>query len=77
MVCQALSLSLVVANIAISASFKYLGIQITNYPLDYIHLNLALIPSIFRNKVKVWPRLKMSFVGWTNLAKMILMPQIL
>lgn len=63
-------------NIPVSSQFKYLGIQITPRPLDYLNLNLSPLLTRIPDKTKVWARLKLSVVGKINLIKMIFMPQL-
>lgn len=63
--------------IPVSNGIKYLGIQVTSEPLDFISLNLTPILNRIQEKTKIWSRLKMSLVGRINLIKMIFMPQLL
>lgn len=44
---------------------------------NYIGLNLTPLLNPFRDRVKVWSRLKISLAGHVNLIKMIMMPQLL
>ena len=63
--------------IPITSSFKYLGVQITARPRDFIHLNISPLLLRFRDKIKTWKALLLSVAGRVNLIKMILMPQLL
>lgn len=66
-----------IMDIPVSTSLKYLGIQVTPRVLDYVSLNLTPLINRYRDRVKVWSKLKLSQVGRINLIKMILMPQLL
>lgn len=63
--------------IPIATSFKYLGIQVTSRPRDYIHLNISPLLQRIREKVKTWNTLHLSVAGQVNLIKMILVLQML
>lgn len=63
--------------IPIATSFKYLGIQITAKPREFIPFNISPLLLRFRGKVKTWKSLSISVAGRVNLIKMILMPQLL
>lgn len=67
----------VLHNIPVASNFKYLGINVTPRPLDYIFLNLSPLITGIRDKVKLWTKLRLSVVGRTNLIKIIFMPQLL
>lgn len=58
-------------------SFRYLGIQITFDPNQYIELNVLLLLRRFREKLPLWCKLPLSVVGRINLIKMVCTSQLL
>lgn len=65
-----------VHRVPVTSSFKYLGVQVTPEPQDFISLNLSPLINRIQDRAKVWSRLKMSLAGRVNLIKMVFMPQL-
>lgn len=59
------------------ALIKYLGIQISRSPSDYIALNIEPLFSLVKSKIHAWSRLPLGVWGRINLIKMILLPKVL
>uniref|UniRef100_A0A803J788 Reverse transcriptase domain-containing protein n=1 Tax=Xenopus tropicalis TaxID=8364 RepID=A0A803J788_XENTR len=58
-------------------TFKYLGINITRDPGDYIQENMHPLIKYVRDKTKTWGNLPLTIAGRVNLVKMSLLPKIL
>lgn len=60
-----------------SASFTYLGVQISRLVSDFEALNLTPLISFLQLKIKNWNKLYLSTAARISLVKMTLMPKIL
>lgn len=58
-------------------TIKYLGINTSKNPADYITLNIKPLYSLIKTKTQSWTRLPLGVWGRINLIKMILLPKIL
>lgn len=59
------------------ASFKYLGVQITREPKEYITNNIEPLFTYLKSQTQSWARLPLGVMGRINLFKMILLPKFL
>lgn len=66
-----------VQGVQVARSFRYLGVQVTPEPRDFVSLNVSPLINRIRDRAKIWSRLKMSLAGRVNLIKMVFMPQLL
>ena len=64
-------------DVLIVNEFRYLGIQVTADPTQYLPLNLTPLLRKFRAKCSAWLKLPLSITGRANLVKMIWAPQLL
>lgn len=64
-------------QIKVVNQLKYLGINISRDPEQYIAENLVPLMKKLKQKCRVWGRLPLSVAGRCNLIKMVWMPQIL
>lgn len=56
---------------------RYLGVHISQSPVDYISLNIDPIYTLIKSKIQTWARLPLGVWGRINLIKMVLLPKIL
>lgn len=65
------------SQVQVVRHMKYLGINITRDPSQYISGNLVPLMKKLKQKCQVWRRLPLSVAGRCNLIKMVWLPQIL
>lgn len=66
-----------IPQIKVVSQMKYLGINISRDPEQYITENLVPLMKKLKQKCRVWGWLPLSVAGRCNLIKMVWMPQIL
>lgn len=64
-------------DIVVTEEFRYLGIQVTPDPTQYLDLNMAPLLRKFKLKCAAWIKLFLSVTGRVNLIKMVWAPQLL
>lgn len=64
-------------TVQVVTEFRYLGIQVTPDPSQYITLNMVPLLRKFRSKCLAWTKLPLSVTGRANLIQMVWAPQLL
>lgn len=60
-----------------ASQIKYLGVQCSRAPADYIGLNLEPLFALRKTMTQVWSRHPLGVTGRIHLVKMILLPKLL